>query len=186
MLATPKSGKGGSAAGSMELKLERCTIRDWRPDDAESLANHANNRRVWLGLRDAFPHPYSIEDAQKFLQRSIAEDPRKNFCIEIDASPVGGIGIRTGEDVHRHVAGLGYWLGQEFWRHGVMTEVVPAFVAYCFDHFPLNRIYAECYSNNPASARVLEKAGFVFEGRLRNNVVKDGQILDSLLYAKTM
>ena len=62
--------------------------------------------------------------------------------------------------------------------------MVPAFVNYCFQKFPLHRIYAEPYANNHASARVLEKAGFVLEGRLGKNAVKDGQVLDSLLYAK--
>jgi [ribosomal protein S5]-alanine N-acetyltransferase len=168
-----------------EIRLERCTIREWRMDDAPSLAKHANNRRVWLGLRDAFPHPYTIEDANMFLQGSVAGAPRKNFCIEIDGVPVGGIGLRPGEDVHRHTAEFGYWLAEEFWGKGIMTEVVPAFVDYCFKEFSLNRIYAEPFSNNPASARVLEKAGFVLEGRLRKNVVKDGKVADSLLYART-
>ena len=169
----------------MELKLTRCTIRDWRNDDAESLANHANNRRVWLGLRDAFPHPYTIKDAKEFLDRTIGDQPPKNFCIEINGIAVGGIGLRFGEDVHRHTAQFGYWLAEEFWGQGVMSEVVLAFAKYCFANFPIHRLYAEAYSNNRASARVLEKAGFVFEGRLRNNVVKDGKVLDSLLYAKT-
>jgi len=61
---------------------------------------------------------------------------------------------------------------------------VPAFTDYCFANFELHRIYAEPYANNSASARVLEKTGFALEGRLRKNVVKDGKILDSLLYAK--
>ena len=52
----------------MLLKFERCTIRDYRSNDAESLAKHANNRKVWLGLRDAFPHPYTIEDAKNFYR----------------------------------------------------------------------------------------------------------------------
>ncbi len=168
-----------------EIRLERCTIREWRMDDAPSLAKHANNRRVWLGLRDAFPHPYTIEDANRFLQGSVAGAPRKNFCIEIDGVAVGGIGLRPGEDVHRHTAEFGYWLAEEFWGKGIMTEVVPAFVDYCFKEFSLNRIYAEPFSNNPASARVLEKAGFVLEGRLRKNVVNDGKVVDSLLYART-
>ncbi len=168
-----------------EIRLERCTIREWRMDDAPSLAKHANNRRVWLGLRDAFPHPYTIEDANRFLQGSVAGAPRKNFCIEIDGVAVGGIGLRPGEDVHRHTAEFGYWLAEEFWGKEIMTEVVPAFVDYCFKEFSLNRIYAEPFSNNPASARVLEKAGFVLEGRLRKNVVKDGKVVDSLLYART-
>ena len=169
----------------MELKLERCTIRDWRVSDAESLAKHASNRRVWITLRDRFPHPYTIEDANEFLSGAKTEKSEKNFCIEIDGSAAGGIGFKLGEDVHRHTAEFGYWLGQEFWGHGIMSEVVPVFVDYCFENFPLNRISAQTYSNNPASARVLEKAGFVLEGRLRKNVFKDGEILDSLVYAKT-
>ena len=170
----------------MELKLERCTIRDYRMSDAESLAKHANNRKVWLGLRDAFPHPYAVEDAQNFLQGSIAGLPKKNFCIDIDGAAVGGIGLRLGEDVHRHTAEFGYWLAEEYWGHGLMSEIVPAFADYCFQEFSLKRLFAMPHSSNPASARVLEKAGFVLEGRLRNNVIKDGKILDSLLYAKTM
>ncbi|MFN2541079.1 MAG: GNAT family N-acetyltransferase [Chthoniobacterales bacterium] len=175
-----------SAAKTMELKLERCTIRDWRMDDAESLAKHANNRRVWLGLRDLFPHPYTVEDGKAFIQRTINDQPTKNFCIEIDGSAVGGIGLQLDEDVNRHTARFGYWLGEEFWGRGIMSEVVPVFVKYCFENFPLHRLYAEAYANNPSSARVLEKADFVLEGRLRKNVVKDGKVLDSLLYAKTM
>ena len=170
----------------MELKLQRCTIRDWRMDDAESLAKRANNRKVWLNLRDRFPHPYGIEDAKIFLERALSKQPEQNFCIEIDGSAAGGIGFRLGEDVHRYTAEFGYWLAEEFWGQGIMTEVVTSFVHYCFENFALQRMFAAAFSNNPASARVLEKAGFVFEGRLRKSVVKDGQILDSLLYAKTI
>ena len=169
----------------MRLTLQRCTVREWRLDDAASLARHANSREVWLGLRDLFPHPYTIQDAHEFLQRTTSTRPATNFCIEIDGSAAGGIGLRLGEDVHRHTAGLGYWLSQDFWGHGVMSEAVAAFTAYCFDNFSFHRIGAEVYANNLASARVLEKAGFRLEGRLCKNVFKDGQILDSLLYAKT-
>jgi RimJ/RimL family protein N-acetyltransferase len=169
----------------MELKLERCTIRDYRPSDAESLAKHANNRKIWLGLRDAFPHPYTIEDAKKFLEGGIPGLPRHHFSIDIRGEAVGGIGLRPGEDVHRHTAEFGYWLAEEFWGQGIMSEIVPVFVEYCFKEFSLTRIFAMPHSSNPASARVLEKAGFQFEGRLHKHVVKDGQILDSLLYAKT-
>ncbi len=66
-----------------------------------------------------------------------------------------------------------------------MTEAVTAVTYFCFDNFPLRRISAEVFANNPASARVLEKAGFIFEGRLKNHVVKEGQVLDSLLYARS-
>jgi len=169
----------------VQLLLERCTVRPWRLDDVESLAKHANNRRIWLGLRDLFPHPYTVDDAKQFLQRATSAQPTTDFCIEIDGSAAGGIGIRIGEDVHRHTAELGYWLSEKFWGHGITSEAVTAFTGYCFENFLLHRIYAEPYANNPASLRVLEKAGFVLEGRLKKNVIKDGQILDSLLYAKT-
>jgi [ribosomal protein S5]-alanine N-acetyltransferase len=170
----------------VELKLERCTVRDWRMEDAPSIVKYANNRRVSINLRDRFPFPYGIEDAKEFLTRSTSNAPRNNFCIEIDGAAVGGIGVHLGEDVFRYTAEIGYWLGEEFWGRGVMSEVVSAFTDHCFKELSLHRIFAKAFSNNPASARVLEKAGFVFEGRLRKNVFKDGQILDSLLYAKTI
>ena len=169
----------------MHLVQESCTIRPWRMDDAESLVKHANNRKVWLGLRDLFPHPYTIEDAHEFLQKKIAERSATIFCIEIDGAAVGGIGFHSGQDVHRQTATVGYWLGEQFWGRGIMTEAVTAVTYFCFDNLPLRRISAEVFANNPASARVLEKAGFVFEGRLKNHVVKEGQVLDSLLYART-
>jgi [ribosomal protein S5]-alanine N-acetyltransferase len=169
----------------MQLVLKSCTIRPWRLDDAESLARHANNRKVWLALRDLFPYPYTIQDAHEFLQRAISELPTTKFCIDVNGRAVGGMGIHLGQDVNRHSATLGYWLGEDFWRRGIMSEAVAALTDFCFDNFPLHQISAEVFANNPASARVLEKAGFVFEARLNKNVIKDGELLDSLLYART-
>ena len=94
----------------MRLVLERCTIRPWRLDDAESLVGHANNRKVWLGVRDAFPHPYTIRDAHEFIGHATSEYPVTRFCIDIDGVAVGGIGILLSQDVHRHTATMGYWL----------------------------------------------------------------------------
>jgi len=169
----------------MKVALERCTIRPWRLDDAESLARHANNRKIWLAVRDLFPHPYTIEHAHEFLKRATSERPDMKFCIEIEGAAGGGIGVHPGQDVYRHTATMGYWLGEQFWGRGIMTEAVIAITDFCFENFPLRRISAEVFANNPASARVLEKAGFKFEGRLKNNVLKDGKLLDSLLYART-
>ena len=82
----------------MQLVLERCTIRPWHLNDAESLARHANNRKIWLAVRDLFPHPYTIQDAHEFLQRAVSEQPEMKFCIEIDGAAVGGIGVHPGPD----------------------------------------------------------------------------------------
>jgi RimJ/RimL family protein N-acetyltransferase len=168
----------------MQLTLKQCTIRRWRLEDAESLARHANNRRIWLAVRDVFPHPYTIQDAYEFLNRAMNEQPGMKFCIEIARAAVGGIGVHPGDDVHRHTATMGYWLGQPFWGRGIMSEAVTAVTDFCFENFPLRRISAEVFSNNPASARVLQKAGFTFEGRLKNHVLKEGELLDSLIYAR--
>jgi RimJ/RimL family protein N-acetyltransferase len=168
-----------------QLDLKRCTIRPWRLDDAESLTQHANNRKVWLSLRDKFPHPYTTEDAREFLETTVKCEPITIFCIEVNGAAVGGIGLHLGIDVHRHTAELGYWLGEQFWGRGIMTEAVGVFTHFCFDKFSLRRIYAEPFANNRASARVLEKSGFLFEGQLKNNVFKDGKLLDSFLYART-
>ena len=89
----------------MQLVLERCTIRPWRLNDAESLARQADNRKIWLGVRDLFPHPYTIQDAHEFLQRTIGEPRPMKFCIEIEGAAVGGIGVHPGEGVHRHTPG---------------------------------------------------------------------------------
>jgi RimJ/RimL family protein N-acetyltransferase len=169
----------------MQLTLKKCVIRPWQLNDAESLARHANNRKIWLGVRDVFPHPYTIQHAYEFLKRPMPEGCDMTFCIDVKGAAVGGIGIHPGQDVYRHTATIGYWLGEEFWGRGIMTEAVTALVNHCFDNLPLRRISAEVYANNPASARVLEKAGFIFEARLKNNVSKAGKVLDSLIYART-
>ena len=159
-------------------------IRPYRRDDAEALANHANNRKVWLNMRDAFPHPYSLEHAQAFLDMVAAQNPLRFFAIATNREIIGGIGVTRNEDVHRFTAELGYWLAEPYWGRGVMTEAVAKFTDYVFDQFGLMRIYAEPYAENAASCRVLEKAGYTLEGRLRASVVKEGRVLDQLLYAQ--
>ena len=97
----------------MQLVLERCPVRPWRLDDAQSVVSHANNRKVWLEVRDLFPHPYTIQDAHEFLHRAIGEQPEMKFCVEIEDAAVGGIGVHPGQDVYRYTATVGYWLGEQ-------------------------------------------------------------------------
>lgn len=158
-------------------------IRPWSSQDQAALAKYANNRRVWLNLRDAFPHPYTVDDADAFIRMAGHQDPATFFAIATREEAIGGIGVSRGQDVHRLTAELGYWLAEPYWGRGVMTEAVTKFTAYAFETLRLRRIYAEPYSGNQASCRVLEKAGFAPEGRLRCSVIKDGTILDQLMYA---
>jgi RimJ/RimL family protein N-acetyltransferase len=168
----------------MRIELAQCTLRSWRLEDAPALAEGANNRNVWLKLRDRMPHPYSLADAETYLQSVTNDETAHVACIEIDGKVAGAIGLHPGQDVHRRTAELGYWLAEPYWGRGTATAAVRAFVEYGFANIPLDRIYASAYANNPASVRVLEKAGFEFEGRMRKNAIKDGVVLDSLLYAR--
>jgi RimJ/RimL family protein N-acetyltransferase len=168
----------------MKLELKTCVIRPFNETDAESVCRYADNRKIWMNVRDLFPHPYTLEIAKAFLEFVSRENPLKTFAIATETEAIGCIGLRLGEDVHRKSAELGYWLGEPFWGQGIVSEAVRAFVAAAFERFDLNRIYAEPFATNRASARVLEKAGFALEGTLRANVIKNGEILDSLLFAK--
>src|SRR4051812_19505668 len=168
----------------MHLQLKSCVIRSWTLSDAAAVQRYANNRNIWLNLRDIFPHPYSLNDAIVFLNNVAAENPETTFAIATPSEAIGCIGLRLWSDVHRKTAELGYWLAEPFWSKGIMTEAVATFVPYAFGTCDLIRIYAEPFATNQASARVLEKAGFACEGRLRANIIKDGHIQDSLLYAR--
>lgn len=173
----------------MELALEGrtdCRVRSWRESDVESLAKHANDRRVWLNLRDAFPHPYSIEDAKKFVAKARSGEPETLFAIEVDGEAAGGIGFMPHSDVERLSAEIGYWVAPKCWGRGIATAAVRALSDRLIATLGLVRIFALPFAWNPASCRVLEKAGFVLEGRMRKSAIKDGKVVDQWLYAKVV
>jgi ribosomal-protein-alanine N-acetyltransferase len=159
-------------------------LRPWCTQDDAAIAKYANNRAIWLNLRDGFPHPYSIEDARNFLNAAINQHPDTFYAIATPEEAIGSIGITILSDVHRLTAELGYWLAEPYWGRGVMSEAVRAFTDYAFERFGLVRIFAEPYARNAASCRVLEKAGFSLEGRMRRAAIKDGQQTDMFLYAR--
>lgn len=168
----------------MRIDIGKYKIRHWQEKDAQAIAKYANNRKIWQNLRDGFPHPYGLEDAKDFLELVFRQEPRTYFAIASDEEAIGGIGLGIGIDVHRFTAEMGFWLAEPFWNKGIMTEAVIRFTEYSFDKFKLYRIYAEPYVSNPASAKVLEKAGYILEGTLHANVFKDGRVLDQRLFAR--
>lgn len=171
----------------MRIELERRLgwLREWRPEDAEPLARHANNRSIWLNLRDRFPSPYGLEDAVRFITAVSRHVPPTHFAIEVGSDVVGSIGFDLLADVERVSAELGYWVAEPFWGRGIGTAAVRAMVDYGFTTFGLTRIFAVPYASNDASSRVLEKAGFRLEAHMRRAAVKDGKVMDQLLYAVT-
>ena len=167
----------------MQLLLETCEIRSWRSSDLASLVVHANNRNIWINLRDRFPHPYTPRDGSAFLRHTRDQRPETAFAIAVDGEAVGGIGFQLRTDVERVSAEIGYWLGESFWGRGIATEALVALTGHAIAAHGLTRVYAVPFAWNAASCRVLEKAGYVLEGRLRRSAVKDGRITDQLQYA---
>jgi len=167
----------------MELDCGTCKIRSWQREDARSLVRHANNTEIGRRLRDRFPHPYTADDARKWLSHVASSDPEVDFAIVFAGEAVGGIGFTLGSDVERHSAEVGYWLGEALWGRGIATAALRASTRWAITAFDLRRVFAVPFSDNFASMRVLEKAGFVKEGVMRCAAVKNGQFKDQVLYA---
>ncbi len=167
------------------IEAGRWILREWRPDDADALVRRANDRRVSIDLRDRFPFPYTAENAADWLGRAAGVTPPAAFAITEPPSdePLGGISLMLQEDVHRICAEIGYWLGVDAWGRGIASAAVNAATAYAFDVLGLERVQAVVNTRNPASARVLEKCGFMREGTMRRAAIKEGVLLDQFMYA---
>lgn len=163
-----------------------CQIRSFRPDDAPALAQYTNNRKIWLNLRDAFPHPYKLEHAAAWIRMAGRQYPEVSFAIASPDEVIGGIGLGLQTDVNYRSSEIGYWLGEPFWGRGIATAALSALTDYAFAHYDLIRLFAYVFEWNPASMRVLEKAGYAYEGRLRKSATKDGKTVDQFLYAKVL
>ena len=179
-------GKTGSSQAVQPIKVKSFRIRSWQYSDAESLAEYAHNFKIWINLKDAFPFPYTLDDAKDFIEKAKKREPESYFAIDIDGEAAGSIGFVLHSDVKRVSAEIGYWLGEPFWGQGIMTNALKAVTEYAITTHQLSRVYAAPYEWNPASCRVLEKAGYALEARMKKSVIKDGKIIDQFLYACTV
>ena len=167
----------------MRLELSRCTVRAWAATDLEALVRHGNNRNVSVHLRDRFPFPYELEHGRKFLDWIVLQASPTVWAIEVNGEAAGGIGMQLHTDVERVSAEIGYWLGEPVWNQGIGTEALQAVTREAFRRYEITRMYALPFADNLPSVRVLEKAGYVREGHLRQSAIKNGEIRDQLLYA---
>lgn len=160
-------------------------LRQWRQSDAADVARYADNEQIARNLRDVFPHPYTLADARDYVDSCLAGDPEMSLCraIAVDDHAVGSIALCRGSDVYQKTAELGYWLAEDFWGRGIMTQTVRQICREGFSRWDIQRIYAEPFAHNIASRRVLEKAGFTLEGIMRRGVFKRGQVCDFCMYA---
>lgn len=162
-----------------------CRIRKWELSDAKDLAAALSNTKIQDNLRDGLPYPYTEQDGIDYISAMLSADENDTFAfaITIEGKVIGSIGVFRQGNIHRQTAGLGYYIAEEYWGKGIMTEAIKQICKYVFDKSDIIRIYAEPFAYNLASCRVLEKAGFQYEGTLRKNAVKNGKIIDMKMYS---
>ena len=166
----------------MEIAFDALRLREWQPGDEQALVKYAHNRKIWLNVRDVFPHPYTLDDASWWINHAGLK-PGTNFAIINGDEAIGGIGLELQKDVYRRSAEVGYWLGEPFWGRGIASAALGAMIKHAFTAFDLVRLFSIVFEWHPASRRVLEKNGFQLEGILHKSITKDGRTGDSFLYA---
>lgn len=160
-------------------------LRSWKIGDEVSLLKYADNPNVSRYLGNIFPSPYTAAEAKVWVDiQMLQTEPITNAALIIADEVAGGIGITLQNDIYCKNARMGYWLGEPFWGKGIMTEAVALFTAYIFDSFEVMRIYAGVFGSNPASAKVLQKAGYQQEGNFKNSLFKNALYDDELIFAK--
>lgn len=167
----------------MEFILTKSKLRPLRPEDAEKMAMHGNNALIANCMRDVFPHPYTLEHANKWIDFNLSPE-NKNwiFAIEVDGEFAGVVSVLFGEDVRRLNAEIGYWIGETHWGKGIMTEAVKTIAKYTLAHTDIVRLFAVVFKPNRASAIVLENAGFKLESIQQKAIIKNEEIFDALMY----
>ena len=168
----------------IRIEGEGFVVREWRFSDCDSLAENANNEKIWNNVMDHFPHPYTKQDAFDYISMVHAMPaPSMRFAIEVDGKAVGSIGFGSEGDIERVTAEIGYWLGEPYWGRGIMPRVVAAVTQYAFETFGYQKLYALVFDYNPGSMRVLEKAGYQLEAVLHKAAVKNGKVIDFYYYS---
>ena len=157
------------------------SLRPFQPDDAERITLLLNDKAVIKHLRDVIPNPYSIDDANKFIDLTSKYSPLNHFAIIYDGDLVGAIGIHPETDVYRYSAEIGYWIGKAYWNKGIGSKAVSQIVSYGLNAFTLNRIQARVFAGNWASKKVLERNGFIEEALLKDHVYKNGRFVDEYM-----
>lgn len=157
-------------------------VRPWTRADRAALLRHADNPNVARYLSLRFPNPYHEVDADAWFDFLESQDGPEAWAIEVDGEAVGGIGVRRGQAESSHSGELGYWLGEAYWRRGIVSAAVRVVVPFAMARWNLSRLCAYAASDNVGSIRVLEGAGFEREGLMRARAIRNGRAQDHLVF----
>ena len=167
------------------LQGERCLLRALVPDDAPALVTHANDAAVARNMFDGFPQPYDQAAAEAWARHEAnSGDYGRVWAIVVDGGLVGCIGLVQQAGWLRCNAEVGYWVGQAHWRRGIASDALRQVTDWAFAAVPeITRIHAGIFAWNEGSQAVARKCGYVREGLLKQSAIKDGRVIDSVVWA---
>jgi ribosomal-protein-alanine N-acetyltransferase len=168
-----------------ELITSRLLLRPFTVEDAPAVAHYCGDRDI-ARMTASIPHPYDESMALEWIaghQLAFKQGQAATFAVtgRENGELVGAIGIHINKP-HRS-AETGYWIGKPFWNRGYATEALKAVIAYGFERAQLHRIFARHMTKNPASGRVMQKAGMSYEGILRESLYRDDAYEDAAVYS---
>jgi [ribosomal protein S5]-alanine N-acetyltransferase len=158
-------------------------FRPWALSDIETLAQHANNKKIADNMRDRFSHPYTMEAAANFLEKALQFNPCQVFAVTANNEVCGSVGIFPKDDIERMNAEVGYWIAEPFWGRGIGTKALKFIIDYGFKTFAITRIFAIPFPHNIASQHVIQKSGMVLESVIKDCLIKNDVVMDEIIYA---
>lgn len=167
----------------MKIDAGEYLIRSWERGDEAALARNINNPNITGTLAARQPRSYSEEHARAWIDLCALEADPVNFAVTLGPDVIGSIGLTLQRGARRRSAEVGFWIAEDHWGRGIATQVLQTFSDYAFGQFDLLRLHAYVFAGNAASVRVLEKAGYVYEGTLAASITKDDRVIDEHIYA---
>jgi len=165
------------------IETERLRLRPFSASDAPRVQALASDRAI-AATTALIPHPYPDGEAVRWISthaQKWVDGLGVDFAIvrRQDDLLVGAIGWML-KSKHRR-AEVGYWIGRDYWDNGYASEALRAVILHAFS-LGIQRVFAEHFASNPASGRVMQKAGMRHEGTLRHHMVKWDQTVDCEVY----
>lgn len=160
------------------------TLKAIAHTDLQELSVLANNPAIAANLRDSFPSPYSLKDAEIFFALIQQGKLDHIWGIYADDQIAGVISLTRQTDIYHHAAEISYWLGAPYHGKGITTEAVALVTACAFRELNIYRIYAGIFAYNDASKKVLLKNGYHLEAVKEKAIIKQGRLYDEHLMVK--
>ncbi|KAI1213307.1 acyl-CoA N-acyltransferase [Annulohypoxylon truncatum] len=166
------------------VRTDKCYIRAYTPSDIPATAEAANHPEISQYMRNRFPSPYTLENAEFWVDFCMKAEPMVNFGIFApDGAFAGGIGLMPRDDTEYRTWEVGYWVAKNYWGKGIATSALKGFSSWAFKEFPeLLRLEAGVFGGNDGSMKVLERVGYTKEGVRRKAICKKGKIMDMHVY----